>query len=147
MINFIFIAVFSFCCMEFVAWFSHKYIMHGVLWKLHKDHHVPNGKNSVFQVNDSFFVIFAVPSAVFFILGFVLSRYQLIAVAVGILMYGVAYFFVHELFIHQRLPFLKKTKNKYLLALRRAHKVHHKHLEKEDGECFGMLVFPKKYFK
>ena len=25
--------------MEFMAWFTHKYIMHGFLWVLHKDHH------------------------------------------------------------------------------------------------------------
>ena len=27
------------------------------------------------------------------------------------------------------------------------HKIHHKHLGKKDGECFGMLVVPFKYFK
>ncbi|MFT5166906.1 MAG: beta-carotene 3-hydroxylase, partial [Saprospiraceae bacterium] len=31
--------------------------------------------------------------------------------------------------------------------LRRAHKMHHKHLNKEEGECFGMLLFPYKYYK
>jgi beta-carotene 3-hydroxylase len=25
--------------------------------------------------------------------------------------------------------------------------MHHKHLDKEDGECFGMLMVPFKYFK
>jgi beta-carotene 3-hydroxylase len=34
-----------------------------------------------------------------------------------------------------------------LPAIRKAHKVHHKHLGKEDGECFGMLVVPFKYYK
>ncbi len=29
----------TFCIMEFMAWFSHKYIMHGFLWHLHEDHH------------------------------------------------------------------------------------------------------------
>ncbi len=29
----------------------------------------------------------------------------------------------------------------------RAHKIHHKHLGKEEGECFGMLFVPFKYFK
>ena len=27
------------------------------------------------------------------------------------------------------------------------YKIHHKHLGKEDGECFGMLNVPNKYFK
>lgn len=29
----------TFCFMEFMAWFTHKYVMHGFLWSLHKDHH------------------------------------------------------------------------------------------------------------
>ena len=29
----------AFCFTEFTAWFNHKYIMHGPLWFLHKDHH------------------------------------------------------------------------------------------------------------
>ena len=29
----------TFFIMEFMAWFSHKYIMHGFLWNLHEDHH------------------------------------------------------------------------------------------------------------
>ena len=37
----IYIVVFfaTFFFMEFMAWFSHKYIMHGFLWVLHADHH------------------------------------------------------------------------------------------------------------
>ena len=65
----------------------------------------------------------------------------------GITVYGAAYFFVHDLFIHQRIKVLKNTKNKYLLGIRRGHKVHHKKLTKQDGECFGMLLVPYKYFK
>jgi beta-carotene 3-hydroxylase len=33
------------------------------------------------------------------------------------------------------------------MALRKAHKIHHKHLGKEEGECFGMLIVPPKYYK
>jgi hypothetical protein len=32
-------------------------------------------------------------------------------------------------------------------AIRRAHKVHHKHMGKEQGECFGMLIVPWKYLR
>ena len=41
----------TFLFMEFVAWAVHKYIMHGFLWSLHKDHHVVNQEN-IFQKND-----------------------------------------------------------------------------------------------
>ena len=37
--------------------------------------------------------------------------------------------------------------HEYFVGLRKAHKIHHKHLDKENGECFGMLYVPKKYFK
>ena len=33
-------------------------------------------------------------------------------IGMGITFYGMAYFFVHDLFIHQRVKVLKKTKNK-----------------------------------
>ena len=68
-------------------------------------------------------------------------------IGLGITVYGMAYFFVHDLFIHQRIKLLKNTKNKYLLGIRRGHKVHHKKLVKEDGECFGMLFVPLKFFR
>ncbi len=42
---------------------------------------------------------------------------------------------------------LRTSINPYFIALRRAHKMHHKHLGKEEGECFGMLVVPFKYYR
>ena len=54
---------------------------------------------------------------------------------------------MHDLFIHQRVKVLRNTNNTYLKAIRKAHKVHHKHLTKEDGECFGMLLVPFKYLR
>ena len=42
------IVIITFLFMEFVAWFAHKYIMHGFLWFLHKDHHQVD-KNKKFQ--------------------------------------------------------------------------------------------------
>jgi beta-carotene 3-hydroxylase len=42
---------------------------------------------------------------------------------------------------------MSKTRMGYFLAIRRAHKVHHKHTGKEEGECFGMLWVPLRYYK
>ena len=70
-----------------------------------------------------------------------------LAMGLGILFYGMTYFAVHDIFIHQRLSWLKRTDNAYFRAIRKAHKVHHKHLGKEEGECFGMLVVPAKFYK
>ena len=38
--------------MEFAAWALHKYVMHGFLWNLHEDHHLPY--TTPFQKNDLF---------------------------------------------------------------------------------------------
>lgn len=138
------VMVITFCGMEFIAWFTHKYIMHGIFWNLHKDHHVKN-PNNFFEKNDSFFVIFAIPSATFFI--FTAQVPIFLWLGLGIFLYGMAYFFIHDIFIHQRFKALKKTNNRYLRAIRKAHKVHHKHRVKEHGECFGMLLVPLKYLK
>ncbi|MDC0580405.1 sterol desaturase family protein [Bacteroidia bacterium] len=140
------ITIITFVFMEFVAWFTHKYIMHGFLWKLHEDHHQVNP--GFFEKNDAFFLIFAIPSAICFIVGSSVTAYFfLFFIGIGIALYGVAYFLVHDIFIHQRFNLFKRTNHKYLKAIRKAHKVHHKHLNKEFGECFGMLVVPFKYFK
>ena len=140
-----FIAIATFFFMEFVAWAAHKYVMHGFLWDWHVDHHLPH--KSFFEKNDRFFLVFAVPSALSFILGSVYTSPEVFAIGIGIAVYGFAYFLVHDVFIHQRFKWFKRTDSVYLRAIRKAHKVHHKHLTKEDGECFGMLWVPLKYFK
>ena len=50
----------TFIIMEGITWLTHRYVMHGFLWWLHKDHHQP--EPGFFEKNDSFFVIFAIPS-------------------------------------------------------------------------------------
>jgi len=50
----------AFWAMEAVAWAAHKYVMHGIGWGLHRDHHQPTGR--AFQRNDLFALIFAIPS-------------------------------------------------------------------------------------
>lgn len=135
----------TFWCMEFVAWFTHKYVMHGFLWVLHKDHH--QKEPGFFEKNDAFFLIFAVPSWLCIMLGMMYLSDLSVAIGVGIAVYGFAYFLVHEIFIHQRLKWFKNTNNKYLEAVRYAHKMHHKHLGKNKGESFGMLVINPKYWQ
>ncbi len=143
---YILITLGTFLAMEFVAWFAHKYVMHGFLWYLHKDHH--QHKPGFWEKNDAFFLIFAIPSAACYIVGSAVAEMlPVFFVGVGISLYGLAYFLVHDIFIHQRFKIFTRTNHRYLKAIRKAHKVHHKHLDPEDGECFGMLVVPPKYIK
>ena len=141
----ILLVVATFFFMEFMAWFMHKYVMHGMGWYYHKDHH--QHEPGFFEKNDVFFLIFAVPSWLFIMFGMMAGNDWRVFVGLGIAIYGLAYFLVHDVFIHQRFSWLKRTDNVYFRAIRKAHKVHHKHLGKEKGECFGMLVVPMKYFR
>jgi beta-carotene 3-hydroxylase len=134
----------TFWAMEFVAWFTHKYVMHGFLWVLHKDHH--QKEPGFFEKNDAFFLIFAVPSWLCIMLGMMYQNPISVSIGAGIAVYGFAYFLVHEIFIHQRLKWFKNTNNRYLETVRFAHKMHHKHLGKHKGESFGMLLFNFKYW-
>lgn len=136
----------AFAGMEIIAWFTHKYIMHGLLWRLHKDHHKKESKG-FFEHNDFFFLLFAIPGIICLFVGMQNGYNTLFWIGIGITAYGLAYFLVHDIFIHQRFKIFRNTDNAYFKAIRRAHKVHHKHIGKEEGECFGMLWVPFKYFK
>lgn len=146
--TFLWITVFlaTYCFMEFMAWFTHKYIMHGVLWSLHKDHHNKD-HDSWFERNDAFFIFYAIVSISFFLLWKYENLWVGLPIGIGIFAYGLSYFFVHDIFIHQRFKLFRNANNWYAKGVRRAHKMHHKHLGKQDGECFGMLFVPFKYFK
>ena len=136
----------AFVAMEAVAWLAHKYLMHGLLWNLHADHHKKETTDFL-ERNDSFFLIFATPGIICLFIGLQNDFSPLFFVGLGITLYGMAYFFIHDIFIHQRFKVLRNSDNAYFKALRRAHKMHHKHLGKKHGECFGMLWVPLKYFK
>ncbi|MCC6186044.1 MAG: sterol desaturase family protein [Chitinophagaceae bacterium] len=141
------ITLVTFLLMEGVTWLTHKYVMHGFLWVLHDDHHNKDHKN-FFERNDAFFIIFAGIAMSFFATGTFSESYRfLVYVGIGITLYGFAYFMVHDVLIHQRFKLFTRTNNVYFRALRKAHKIHHKHLGKEHGECFGMLFVPLKYFR
>ena len=100
----------TFFFMEFMAWFTHKYLMHGMMWYFHKDHH--QHEEGFFEKNDVFFLIFAVPSWLCIMLGLMAGNYIVASI-----------------------------------ALRKAHKIHHKNIGKEHGKVFGMLIVPSKFLK
>ena len=142
----ILILILTFLFMEFVAWFSHKFVMHGFLWSWHKDHHKKD-HDSWFEKNDLFFLVYAIPSVFFVVLWGEYSFWAGLPIAIGIFCYGLTYFIVHDIFIHRRFKIFRNIDNKYAKGIRRAHKMHHKNINKEDGVCFGMLFVPKKYFQ
>ncbi|MDQ3193256.1 MAG: sterol desaturase family protein [Bacteroidota bacterium] len=140
------IVVVAFLSMEAVAWLTHKYVMHGFLWSLHKDHHKKE-TTGFFEHNDFFFLIFAFPGIAGLFFGLQNDFNYMFWIGMGITIYGFAYFFVHDIFIHQRFKIFRNSENNYFKTIRRGHKIHHKHVNKEKGECFGMLWVPYKYFR
>ena len=88
----------TFFMMEFMAWFTHKYIMHGFLWSLHADHHKKD-HDSWFERNDTFFIFYAVVSISFFLL-WQNGIFNLgLAIGLGIFAYGLTYFLVHDILL------------------------------------------------
>lgn len=134
----------TFVLMEGLTWCIHRYVMHGFLWVLHKDHHQKGP--GIFEKNDAFFLIFAIPSWLFIMLGVIYHAWWSIAVGSGLTLYGIAYFLVHDVIIHQRLKWFTRSNNSYVRTIRWAHKMHHKHLDKHNGESFGFLWVAKKYW-
>ena len=133
--------------MEFVAWFAHKYVMHGILWSWHEDHHKPHfDKEGFWEKNDLFFLVFAVPSATCYIVGLNSPYLFLLFVGIGISIYGLIYFLIHDVYIHRRFKWFRQLDNKYSRAILRAHGSHHSVTTKEDCESFGLLAVDSKYY-
>jgi beta-carotene 3-hydroxylase len=157
MIN-VLIAIAAFFFMEFIAWSNHKFVMHGFLWKWHADHHInDNKKNKTqtelysqgFEKNDYFFLVYAIPAIVLLIVGFYFNIHAVIAVGIGISVYGLTYFIIHDVIIHQRLkiPFLMKIQNPYLKAIINAHLAHHRGKNIRDFNNYGLLIFQRRFLK
>lgn len=138
------IVIGTFVTMELVAWAVHKYVLHGFLWRIHESHHKPHAH--VFELNDLSFAFYGVIAALCFIYGTEALDYRF-WIGAGISLYGVAYFLVHDLFIHRRVRLFGKTSSSYLRALDIAHKVHHKTKGRDGSESFGMLWVHPKFFK
>jgi beta-carotene 3-hydroxylase len=130
-----------FALMEATAWFTHKYIMHGFLWVWHKSHHEP--RKGKLELNDIFGLMFAIPSVWLIIVGSNEFDWRFYA-GLGIALYGLAYFLVHDVFVHQRVKALRKANVPYFHAMRQTHHLHHAVHTKEGAQAFGFLwVLPK----
>lgn len=148
-ITFIAITLGTAFVMEFVAWATHKYVMHGLLWSWHADHHLPHHKkDGFFEKNDLFFLVFAIPSAICYIAGTSNGgSLAFLAVGIGISIYGLIYFLIHDVYIHQRFKWFRQLDSKFSRAILRAHGAHHAVQTKEGCESFGLLAVEGKYYR
>ncbi len=138
---FVSLVLFAFFFMEFVSWFTHKYIMHGFLWILHRDHHIRDGRKM--EWNDVFALIFALPSVFLIFKGALSGNSLFLAIGIGIALYGMAYFLFHDIYVHGRIAIKKLPQNKYLRATLKAHLEHH---QPHSNHNYGFLLAPMKYY-
>jgi beta-carotene 3-hydroxylase len=135
------VALVTFLGMEWVAWWTHKYVMHGWGWGWHKSHHEPH--DELLEKNDLYAVVFAGLAIALFIVGSLLALPLVLAFATGITLYGVFYFIVHDGLVHQRWPFRNIPHRGYAKRLVQAHRLHHAVEGREDNVSFGFLYAPK----
>ena len=143
--QFTLLVIFSFAAVEIASAAAHRFLFHGVLWKIHRTHHTSS--TGTFELNDIFSVIFALAA----ILLIVFSEKPLLnsitfPMGLGITIYGAVYFIVHDFFTHRRFaPF--KSNNKILLTIRAAHQRHHQTTEKKGFAPFGLFIFDYSKFR
>ena len=128
--------------MEWVAWASHKYIMHGWGWGWHRDHHEPH--DNLLERNDLYALVGAAMSISMFAVGSEMvlgdkAWWPGTWIGLGILVYGVIYTLVHDGLVHQRY-FRYVPRSGYLKRLVQAHHLHHATIGKEGGVSFGFVV-------
>ncbi len=123
--------------MEAVAFLTHRYIMHGPMWRWHRSHHEP--RTGWFELNDLFAVVFAGVAIGLFLLGTRPGLGLFTWAAAGVTAYGGLYALVHDGLVHRRFPMVKARRG-YLLRLVQAHHLHHLAHEKVGAVSFGFLL-------
>jgi len=142
-IIYIFVIILTFLFMEVVAWFLHKYVMHGFGWYLHEDHHrYTKGR---FEKNDIFGLFFAILSFLLILTGFLGGFDIRFPIGIGVMLYGIGYFLVHDTFFHKRIKIKYRPKSNYIKRVLNAHSIHHQKSNPHKGICFGFLYASKKY--
>ena len=133
------IVIMSIIIMEVVAILTHKYIMHGPGWFLHKSHH--SKKRGFFELNDFYFIIFSIPSIYCILNGLKYNNNIILSIGIGILFYGLIYIFLHDIFVHRRFSIVKKVNSPYLKKVRKAHLKHHSAKTKKGCTNFGFITY------
>ena len=136
--------ILGFVLMELSGWAIHKYLMHGPLWVIHKTHH--QHSDSFFELNDLFSLFFGSIAVllIFFGAGDLDARFWL---GIGISIYGMLYFFFHDMLIHRRVKWGDRPKSGFVKGILKAHQAHHYSKQKDGAVSFGLFIVPKKYFK
>jgi beta-carotene 3-hydroxylase len=128
----------GFTGMELFSYCVHRFLFHGALWAIHRTHHLP--RKGPFEANDLFSLSFSLLAAAGILVGASQGeRSALLGASVGVTLYGVLYFLLHDLATHRRFwPF--EPPLAWMIHLRQAHRRHHQTVSKEGQEPFGFLI-------
>lgn len=128
--------------MEGFAYAAHRWVMHGPGWFLHKSHHRP--RTGMFERNDLYAVVFAIPSIVLLLGGVQLGWWPGCTwIGAGIAAYGAIYFGFHDVLVHRRLPHRHVARSRYLKRIVQAHRLHHAVTTRQGTVSFGFLLAPR----
>ena len=137
----LFLFVVTVAVMEGVAYAAHRWVMHGPGWFLHASHH--RARPGVWELNDLYAVIFAIPSIVLLLGGVQLGWWWGCGwIGAGIAGYGAIYFGFHDWIVHKRLPHNYVPRSAYMKRIVQAHRLHHAIETKHGTVSFGFLVAP-----
>ncbi len=124
----------AFAGMEAVSYLTHRFVMHGFGFGIHRSHHQAGAGG--FELNDLYPLMFSSVAIAAFAAGtFLPDLRPLLLAGVGITLYGAAYLFVHEIYIHRRIDLVRRPRP-VLEWLRQSHRIHHLY----GGEPYGMLL-------
>lgn len=133
--------IMTIAAMEGVAYAAHRWVMHGPGWFLHASHHRP--RSGMFEANDWYAVIFALPSISLFWWGIGLGHGAVYAwVGGGIAAYGAIYFGFHDVIVHRRIAHRYVPRSSYMKRIVQAHRLHHAVEAKHGTVSFGFLYAP-----
>lgn len=128
--------------MECVAYLAHRWVMHGIGWFLHASHHRP--RHGIWELNDLYAVLFAVPSIVFLLGGVHLGWWWGFTwIGAGIAAYGAIYFGFHDVIVHRRIATRYLPRSSYMKRIVQAHRLHHVVETRTGTVSFGFLWAPK----
>ena len=134
------IVVVGFVGMEAVTYVVHRFVMHGVLERLHLSHHrnaAADFADKSPEANDVFPLAFSAVVVAAFWLGFNVGGLAwLLPLFIGVTIYGVVYTVVHDGIIHGRVRWMKRRESRVAATLADAHRAHHR----TNGEPYGMLA-------
>ncbi|MES1997543.1 MAG: beta-carotene hydroxylase [Pseudomonadota bacterium] len=128
--------------MEGVAYVAHRWVMHGIGWFLHESHHRP--RTGIWELNDLYAVIFAVPSFVLLLGGVQLGWWWGCTwIGAGVAAYGAIYFGFHDVIVHRRVATRYLPKSSYMKRIIQAHRLHHVVETKRGTVSFGFIWAPR----